>query len=255
MSIGIGSFSGLSSGAYALGPLQLPAFTRPDIAEFGWTIAIALAIALVDLADHAWRAGDVCRRGKAAVILAPAVGLIVAGLAIAFSQATSKSVDEVLFSGQDALAGLVAHAGSWSLSALALLIAFKGLGYALSLGSFRGGPTFPAVFLGTAAGIMASRLPGFPLTPAVAVGMGAAVVAVLRLPLSAVVLATLLTNKGGSGAEPLIIVGVVVAYIVTVVLSEATTAKPADGTAAPAAAGAGLAVTAVGAAERGTGGA
>ena len=127
------------------------------------------------------------------------------------------------------------------------LIAFKGIGYSLSIGSFRGGPTFPAVFLGAAAGIATSHLPGFALTPAVAVGMGAGTVAVLRLPLSAVVLATLLTSHAGTGDEPLIIVGVVVAYIVTLVLSaparatapEAEPAAPAEapdvGAPAPAA--------------------
>ena len=49
---------------------------------------------------------------------------------------------------------------------------------------------------------MASHLPGFAMTPAVAVGMGAAVVAVLRLPLSAVVLAVLLTAGIGRGRRP-----------------------------------------------------
>ena len=53
------------------------------------------------------------------------------------------------------------------------------------------------------------------MTPAVAVGMGAAMAAVLRLPLAAVVLATLLTAEAGAGVEPLIILGVVVSYIVT----------------------------------------
>jgi H+/Cl- antiporter ClcA len=110
---------------------------------------------------------------------------------------------------------------------MALLLVCKGLAYGLSLGSFRGGPTFPALFLGAAAGIMAGHLPGFSITPAVAVGMGAAFVAVLRLPLSAVVVATLLTFKAGPGAEPLIIVGVVVAYVVATLLSELGTAKPA----------------------------
>ncbi len=79
--------------------------------------------------------------------------------------------------------------------------------------------TFPALFLGAAAGIMASHLAGFPITPAVAVGMGTATAAVLKLPLSAVVIATLLTAKSGAGSEPLIIVGVVVAYVMTLVLS------------------------------------
>ena len=66
--------------------------------------------------------------------------------------------------------------GAWSVSALALLIAFKGIAWSISLGGFRGGPVFPSLFLGAAAGVMASHLPGFSITPAVAVGMGAAVV-------------------------------------------------------------------------------
>jgi H+/Cl- antiporter ClcA len=104
-------------------------------------------------------------------------------------------------------------------AALIWLIVFKGVGYAIALGSFRGGPTFPAILLGAAGGLLASRLPGFPLTAAVAVGMGAGVVAILRLPLSAIVIAALLTAKSGPGAEPLVIVGVVVAYLATLQLS------------------------------------
>ena len=101
------------------------------------------------------------------------------------------------------------------------MIGFKGLAYALSLSGFRGGPVFPAMLLGTAAGLMAAQLPGFDITPAVAVGMGAAIVAILRLPLSAVVLATLLTApNGGVGAGPVIIVAVVIAYLVTLALPE-----------------------------------
>ncbi len=120
--------------------------------------------------------------------------------------------------------------GSWSLSALALLIALKGLAYGLSLGTFRGGPTFPAMFLGAAAGLMAAQLPGFDLTPAVAVGLGAAVVSVLRLPLSAVVLATVFTVHTGLGSGPLIIVGVVVAYL-TVQALDARLTPPEPATA------------------------
>jgi hypothetical protein len=69
------------------------------------------------------------------------------------------------------------------------------------------------MFLGAAAGLMAAQLPGFSLTPAVAVGLGAAVVSVLGLPLSATILAVLLTSSGGPGAAPLIVVGVIVAYL------------------------------------------
>ncbi len=233
VSVGMGSFTGLSSSAYALGPLTLPHFGHPTAGQFGWTIVLAIVVAIVARATMLGGLrtyGVVSRR---LLVFLPAVGLVVAGLAIAFHGATGRSVNEVLFSGQDGLPGLVAQAGGWSMSALVLLVLFKGLAYSLCLGSFRGGPTFPAIFLGAAGGIMASRLPGFALTPAVAVGIGAATVAVLRLPLSAVVLATLLSIKSGPGSEPLIIVGVVAAYLVTVVL----TTKPAGTSpAAPAAA-------------------
>ncbi len=228
VSIGMGAFTGLSTSAYALGPLSLPAFHRPTAVDFAWTIVLALAVAVI---AHLIRTGGLWAHRLVKPrqpILLPIAGLAVAGLAIAFSQASGKGVNEVLFSGQSALPGLVSAAGSWSLSALALLICFKGLAYSISLGSFRGGPTFPAILLGAAGGILASRLPGFAITPAVAVGIGAATVAILRLPLAAIVIATLLTARAGSGAEPLTIVGVVVAYLLTLRLSAIGTPVAAD---------------------------
>jgi len=58
-------------------------------------------------------------------------------------------------------------------------------------------------------------------TGAVGVGLGAGVVSVLRLPLTAVILGVLLTSQSGAGTEPLVIVGVVVAYFATVALGKA----------------------------------
>ena len=125
-------------------------------------------------------------------VLLPAAGLAVAGLAIAFAQATDQGAEQVLFSGQDQLPGLVERRGHVvGVGARAAARASRALAWSISLAGFRGGPTFPGLFLGAAAGMLASHLPGFGLTPAVAVGMGAAVVAVLRLPLSAVVLLAL----------------------------------------------------------------
>jgi H+/Cl- antiporter ClcA len=167
-------------------------------------------------------------------LLIPVCGVAIAGLAIAFQEAAGKPLNEVIFSGEETLSPLVAHASTWSLSALALVIAFKGLAYGISLGSFRGGPVFPALFLGAAAGLMAGHLPGFEVTPAVAVGMGAATVAVLRLPLSAVVLALLLVSKGGLATSPLIIVGVVVAYLTTSAISPAALPGSTDEAPPPA---------------------
>ena len=219
VSIGMGSFTGLDTSNYALGVLPLPELARPDFVDFVWTIPFAVAIAVVMFVILR-AARELHRRiDSREFLLLPLAGLAVAGLAIAFEAITDHSVNDVLFSGEVALPGLVADAETWSAGALALVIAFKGLAWTISLASFRGGPVFPALFLGAAAGLLASHLPGFDETAAVAVGMGAATVSALGLPLSAVVLATLLTANSGAGATPLIIVGVVAAYLTTRVLS------------------------------------
>jgi H+/Cl- antiporter ClcA len=231
VSIGMGSFTGLSSSAYALDPFTLPAFDKPDIVDFLWTIPLAAVIALGTAVIFGAARPLVPIMERRGFVALPAAGVVIGILALVFAEITDKLPDEVLFSGQDQVSGLITSAGSWSLGALALLIVLKGIGYAISLAGFRGGPTFPAMFLGVAAGLMAAQLPGFETTPAVAVGLGAAVVAVLRIPLSAVVLAALLTSTTGVGSSPLIIVGVVVAYIVT----EAVSPRAPAPTPAPAA--------------------
>ncbi len=91
------------------------------------------------------------------------VGLAVAGLAIAFAEATGRSSSEVLFSGQSQLPQLIQTAAGWSVGALVLLVVCKGLAYGLSLSSFRGGPVFPALFIGAAGGIALSHAPGLPM--------------------------------------------------------------------------------------------
>ncbi len=224
VSIGMGSWTGLSTSDYALGALDLPTFDRPAFGDFAWTILLAAGIAVGSFCIVRAARRLVPVVSARPLLALPAAGLAVAGLAIGFSEAAGKSVDEVLYSGQDQLPGLVTGAGAWSIGALALLIACKGVAWSLSLASFRGGPTFPAMFLGAVAGIMASHLPGYDLTPAVAVGLGAGVASVLRLPLSAVLLAVVLTAHSGAGASPLIVVGVVVAYLVTQLLDRSAPA-------------------------------
>ncbi len=231
VSIGMGSWTGVNTTAISLDPIPLPDFARPDLADFLWTVPFAAVIAVGTFVIFRIGREAQVRATPRPFLMIPAAAIAIAALAMAFEALTDKGFDQVLFSGQEALNPLVANAGTWSLGALALLILFKGIAYGLALGTFRGGPTFPAMFLGAAAGVMAAELPGFDLAPAVAVGIGAAVVAVLQLPLSAVVLATVLTTSGGLGTGPVIIVGVAVAYLTTIWLR-----RPSDdvGDAAPA---------------------
>lgn len=210
--IGMGSLTGLDSSAYALAPLSLPTYDQPTLGAFAWTIALSVVVAVVVFAIGwlAKRVQLVARKRR--MLVTPIAALAVAGLAMAFGSATGHPADLVLFSGQDALGGVVQQAATLSTSTLIILLACKGLAYAISLGIGRGGPTFPAMFLGVVAGLLAANLPGFSQTPAIAALMGAATVAMLRLPLASALLAMLITQASLATA-PLIIVAVVVAYL------------------------------------------
>lgn len=226
--IGMGAWIGLSRSAWAIEPLELPPFTGPGWGDFGWTIVLGVAAAVavfVVVQIARWTTRIVSRRPMALTTLA---AIAVAALAIAFKEATDQPLSAVLFSGQEALAALLNSAPTLSVSTLVLLLLFKGLAWSISLGNFRGGPTFPALFLGVAAGLLAGDLPGLSETPAVAVLVGAACVSILRLPLASVVIALLLTTQAGLAIAPLIIVAVVVAYITTEVLyaSRFSTTEP-----------------------------
>ncbi len=219
VSIGMGSLTGLSSADFALGALPLPAFARPDLVDFAWTMPLAILAALG--AQGIMRLGRESERvlSPRPFVALPIAGLAIAGLAILFAQVTGDSQSFVLFSGEEQMPHLISDASTFTVGALLLMIACKAIAYGLSLGGFRGGPAFGALFIGAAAGVVASRLPGFALTPAIAVGMAATFVSVLGLPLSSVVLASLLVSKAGYGAEPLIILAVVVSHVVTLLLA------------------------------------
>jgi chloride channel protein, CIC family len=232
LAAGIGSliFTGLDAwtgfGTFSLALPDLPKFVRPDLAEFGWALVTGVAAALLGAGIR--RLALLLRPSieRRIVLLTPVVGLIVAGLAVAYAEATGKSSSDVLFSGQTALGPLISHSADYSAGALVLLVACKGLAYGASMSSFRGGPVFPAMFLGAAGGIAMSHLPGLPLVPAVAMGIGAMCVVMLRLPLTSVLLATLLLLSDGLAVMPLVIVAVVVGYVVSARLIPALSPTP-----------------------------
>jgi hypothetical protein len=221
--VGIDSLTGLNTDAYALPPLSLPAYPVPRLADFLWTVPLALATALAVWAIiqlGRWTQRIVSIRPA---ILFPAAAVLVGLLAIAFSEISGEPANAVLFSGQDAMSETVKGAATLSMATLGLLLVAKALAWGVSLGSARGGPTFPAIYLGLVAGLLAMHLPGLSETPAIGVLVGAAVVSVLRLPLSSIVIALLIT-RAGAGVAPLIIVSVVAAYICALRL----TAPPQD---------------------------
>ena len=232
LSSGIGSlvFIGLDAwtghGTFSLALPDLPPFARPDVAQFGWAVAIGLAAAALVAAI---RRGAVLVKGpveRRVVLASPVVGLVVAALAIGYAEVTGHEVTDVLFSGQDQLPELVSAGADYSVGALLLLLLCKSVAYAASLVAFRGGPTFPAIFLGAAGGMALSHLPGLPMVPAIAMGMGAACAAMLQLPLTSVLIATLVLGTDGLTVMPLVIVAVTVAFVATARWTPAPPAPP-----------------------------
>jgi hypothetical protein len=71
------------------------------------------------------------------------------------------------------------------------------------------------MFIGAAGGIALSHLPGLPVIAGAAIGIGAVTVAMLRLPLTAVLLTSLFLQDDGLALMPLVIVAVVVSHVVT----------------------------------------
>ena len=227
--IGLDSLTGL--GTFSLAIPSLPHFARPDLAEFGWAVAIGLAAAVVGPAIR-WLALFLKPYADRWVMLVlPLTGAVVAVLAIIYAEGTGKATSEVLFSGQNDIGPLIHNAGSYTVGALLLLLVCKAIAYGVSLSGFRGGPIFPALFIGAAAGIALSHLPGLPLVPGVAMGIGAMSVVMLTLPLTSVLLATLLLASDAVAVTPLVIVAVVVAYVA------AARIAPRPPAAQPAAAG------------------
>ncbi len=233
LAAGVGSliFVGLDNltgfGTFTLAVPNLPRFGSPTGGEFGWAVVIGLAAAITGLFIRRLALLLQPLIERRMVLLTPAAGLVVAGLAIAFAEGTGRSSSQVLFSGETALSPLVQQAATWTVGALLLLVLCKGLAFAVSLGGFRGGPTFPALFIGAAGGIALSHSAGLPMVAGAAMGVGALAAVMLGLPFTSVLIASLLFQPDEIALMPLVIVAVVVAYVASAHLA------PAPGPATP----------------------
>ena len=88
------------------------------------------------------------------------------------------------------------------------------------LAGFRGGPTFPAMFIGAAGGIILSHLPGLPMIAGAAIGISAMAAGMLQLPMTAILLTTLFLGADGITTMPLVIVAAVVSFVLSKWLAE-----------------------------------
>jgi H+/Cl- antiporter ClcA len=214
--LGLDDWTGL--GTFSLALTTVPPGVDPTVSSLLWAVPVGLLGALLGWAVR-WvglTVRPVVHRSRVAVTVG--LGALIGLIAMAYQLITGKGFTEVLFSGQDALPNLVASAADYSVATLVVLGLCKMLAYGLSLSAFRGGPVFPAMFIGAVLGIALSGLPGLSLAPAIGMGIGAMCCAMLRLPLTSVLLASLLLGSDGLQNTPEVIVAVVVAFVVTTLL-------------------------------------
>lgn len=222
--VGLDSWTGL--GTFSLAVPDIPTAGTPTVSQFLWAIVIGVLGALVGTGITRFALLLQALVERRMIVLMPVVGAGIGVVSLVFVTATDKTSADVLFSGQDQLGPLINGAAGWSVGALLLLILCKSTAYGLALSSFRGGPTFPGMFIGAAGGIALSHLPGLPMIAGVAMGIGAMSVAMLRLPLTSVLLVVLFLQGDGLQLTPVVIVAVAVSYVASARLGPPT-ATPA----------------------------
>jgi H+/Cl- antiporter ClcA len=214
--IGLGHWTGL--GNFSISLTSVPPAVAPTLASLGWALVMGAAGALLTWSIR-WvglSLRPIVHLNR--VLVTSSLGLLIGLTAMAYQLLSGRSFQQVLFSGQGALPELVEHAADYSLPVLVLLIVAKSFTYGLSLSAFRGGPVFPSMFIGAALGVAASGLPGMSLAAAIGMGIGAMSAAMLRLPLTATLLATLLMGVDGVAVTPQVVVAVAAAFVFTHVL-------------------------------------
>lgn len=212
---GLGNFGGLPQAGLTVP--SLPVYQGIQVIDLGLGVAVGIAavVALFVVRLIAVRLdGLVPRFSMPIVLLAGGLGV---GLIALICQALGASPKDVLFSGQSALPDLV-NAGS--IGFVGLLLVAKILGYGISLGSgYRGGPIFPAIFLGVALASMAVVVLGISPTLAIAVGTAAGMAAQTRLLFSPLLFAALLVGSAGTDTLPAAVFAAVSAWLLTTALT------------------------------------
>ena len=207
--VGIGQWTGL--GTHVLAVPGMPAYdtlTVPDLIA-GVVISIAAALAAAMAREFGERVEAVAARRRAVVLIVAA--LLTATLAAGVSAITGVGVELVLFSGQAAMPQLIAETSGLT---VALIVVAKVLAYGLALGGgYRGGPIFPATFIGVGVGVLASLVfTDLSVSAMAAAGIAATATVMLRLPFTSAMLGMLLIGSAGLAVAPLAIMGSVVGF-------------------------------------------
>jgi H+/Cl- antiporter ClcA len=205
--VGFGDWGGLD--APGLVVPDLPLYQGTHLGDLLIAVATGVLTALILVAI-----GRAARRvARAPLGMAPLLvaGAVIVGILAVLENGLGGDSQEILFSGQAAIPDLIVEG---STGVLLSVLALKALAYAVSLGcGFRGGPIFPAVFLGI--GIASLAHVWFDTSPtlAIAVGAAAGMAAQTRLVLTAMLFAALLVGTQGLDATPAAVLAAAAAWL------------------------------------------
>jgi H+/Cl- antiporter ClcA len=218
--VGFGEWGGLNAPGLAVPNLEL--YEGTHLLDLLLAIAVGVVTAIAIAAIDSF-ARTVSQRGERRLTMP---GLLLAGgttvgLLALLADALGAQANEILFSGQAAIPELVAEQTT---AVLLLILAAKATAYAVSLASgFRGGPIFPAVFLGI--GVATLPVVWFDVSPtfAIAVGAAAGMAAHSGFVLTSMLFAALLVGSAGLDAVPAAVLATVAAWLTRSALSRSRT--------------------------------
>lgn len=214
VSLGIWSIPGMGVNSLAVPGLPAYASIEPGDLFAGAAVAIVAGIAALLARRLAFVFDRLAHRSAGLALFTAAA--VTAGLAIIAQEALGLNINLVLFSGNEGMPGLIAET---SVIAVIFILIAKGLVFAAAAGGgLRGGPIFPATFLGVAVAVLTSLLlPDASVSALAAAGIAGSAAAFMKLPATSALLGALLISGAGPAIAPFAIFGSIAGFVVRLV--------------------------------------
>lgn len=215
--IGIWGIPGF--GVHSLSVPGLPAYTS---IQAGDLLTGALVAVIAGLVAVLAREGGVLfdRFAQKRVTLALFAAAVATALVLLVAMnGFSLPIDQILFSGNSGMTTLIHET---SIAAVICILVGKGIAYSVALGSgFRGGPIFPATFLGVAVAVLVVLIfSGDSVSALAAAGIAASAAAMLKLPATSALIGMLLIVGAGPAVAPFAILGAAIGFMIRLAMDK-----------------------------------
>jgi len=216
--VGFGSWGGLNEAGLSVPNLPVYDGVRPGDLVLAVVVGVLIALLMPAVRRLATFVQAAAVRRRALVLLA---GGAAVGVLAELSRLLGANSQDVLFSGQSSVPTIVAES---SAKVVLITLLAKAIGYGICLGcGLRGGPVFPAIFLGIAIASFAVIWFNASPTWAIAVGAAAGMTAGTNLIVSGLLFSELLVGINGVNTIPATVLAGSAAWLTARALPPATT--------------------------------